>query len=241
MPRTTKQVLAEQKKQVDRDRASRQAVAPIKPAMPAVPDSRTPQEKYLDEIAPSGIVGRLIKFSKEGKFVFSDTDEQIDEKEDFVCLCDQTLVSWVRFNDGEAPTRIGGLLYQGFSLPPRAQLGNENPGSWPIGLSGKPEDPWKQEQLLVLRRPATLELATFSTMSKTGRRAVGTLLKHYNRLRTDNPGAYPVVRLRPSGYQDSRYGWVNTPSFVPVGVAAGLSADVPDTSLKAQLNDAIGF
>ena len=57
--------------------------------------------------------------------------------------------------------------------------------------------------LLVLRRPATLELATFSTMSKTGRRAVGTLLKHYDRLQNSTPGAYPAVRLKPGGYQDS--------------------------------------
>ena len=63
----------------------------------------------------------------------------------------------------------------------------------------------------------------------------------YNRLQATNPGAYPVVRLKPSGYQDSRFGWVNTPSFIPVGIAAGLSADVPDTSLKAQLNDEIEF
>lgn len=240
-PKTVKQVLAEQQKQADRERALKPAAAPVRATMPAIPDSRSAQEKYLDEIAPSGIVGRLIKFSKEGKFLFSDTDEAVDEKEGFVCLCDQTLVSWVRFNEGEAPTRIGGLLYQGFALPPREQLGNNDEADWPIGLSGKPEDPWKHEQLVVLRRPVTLELATFSTMSKTGRRAVGTLLRHYNRLQISNPGAYPVVRLKPSGYHDNRFGWVHTPSFIPVGIAAGLSADVPDTSLKAQLNDAIPF
>lgn len=245
MARTTKQILADQKKQAERDHAASrptQAIAPIKPApMPTIPDDRTAQQKYLDEIAPSGIVGRLIKFTKEGHFIFSDTDEEIDPQEDFVCLADETLVSWVKFNDGEAPTKIGGLLYHGFVLPPRDRLGDCNEVTWPIGLSGRPEDPWKHEISLVLRRPATLELATFSTMSKTGRRAVGSLLKHYNRLRSSNPGAYPVVRLKPSGYQDSRYGFVNTPSFVPVGVAAGLSADVPDTSLKTQLNDAIPF
>ena len=67
----------------------------------------------------------------------------------------------------------------------------------------------------MLRRPATLELATFSTMSKTGRRAVGTLLQHYNRLQTSNPGAYPVVRLKPSGYQDNRFGWVQHAELHP--------------------------
>jgi len=234
MPRTIKQVLAEQQRQADRDRALKpaHAVAPLKPVMPDIPDTRSAREKYLDEVAPSGIVGRLIKFSKEGRFTFDDTGETVSEGEDFVCLCDQTLVSWVRFNDGEAPTRIGGLLYRGFVLPPRAELGVSNEADWPIGLSGKPEDPWKHEQLVVLRRPATLELATFSTMSKTGRRAVGTLLKHYDRLQPSNPGAYPVVRLTPGSYTDKLYGKVPVPNFVVVGMAAGLSAEVPDTSLK---------
>jgi len=243
MPRTVKQVLAEQQRQADRDRALKppQAVAPIRSVMPAIPDNRSAREKYLDEVAPSGVVGRLIKFSKEGKFTFDDTGETVSEGEDFICLCDETLVSRVRFNDGEPPTRIGGLLYGGFILPPREEFGEFDEAKWPIGLNGKPEDPWKHEQLLVLRRPATLELATFSTMSKTGRRAVGTLLKHYDRLQPSNPGAYPVVRLKPGSYQDSRYGKVPVPNFVVVGMAAGLSAEVPDTSLKNQVNDQIPF
>src|SRR5262245_10082185 len=111
MPKTVKQVLAEQQKQAEDDRKRTRAVVPATPALPVVPDNRTPQERYLDEIAPSGIVGRLIKFSKEGYFIFADTDERVADTEDFVCFADQTLVSWVKFNDGEPPTRVGGLLY----------------------------------------------------------------------------------------------------------------------------------
>ena len=83
-------------------------------------DHRNPRERYLDECAPSGVVGRLVKFSKDGKFTFADDGEAIAESDDFVVLADQTLVSWVKFNgEGEPPTRIGGLLYsKGFVLPP---------------------------------------------------------------------------------------------------------------------------
>ena len=140
MPKTAKQVIAEQQKQADRDRARRptQSVAVTRPApLPAVPDNRTPHERYLDDVAPSGVVGRLVKFSKEGKFIFNDDGEAIADSEDFVVLADQTLVSWVKFNgEGEPPTRVGGLLYQGFALPPREQLGDVDPRDWPIGLSG---------------------------------------------------------------------------------------------------------
>jgi hypothetical protein len=78
-------------------------------------------------------------------------------------------------------------------------------------------------------------------MSKTGRRAVGNLLKHYDRLQVTTPGSYPVVRLKPGGYQDSRYGWVHVPNFVVVGVSAGHTVAIPDTSLEGQMNDKIPF
>jgi hypothetical protein len=235
MPRSAKQVLTEQQKQAERA----QTPAVRKPQPLATQAQRSPREQYLDEIAPSGVVGRLIKFSKEGQFVFADSDEQVSPDEDFIALCDQTLVSYVRFHDGEPPERIGGLLYQGFTLPPRETLGDTDPARWPIGLSGQPEDPWRHEILLVLKRPTTHELATFCTASKTGRRATGNLLRHFDRMQRTEPGAHPVVRLRPGGFnhKDSRIGWVPTPAFGIVGTTATNAAVIPSSSVKDQLND----
>jgi hypothetical protein len=243
MPRTAKQVLADQNQQAERERAQQQLPATRQAALPATPDHRSARQRYLDEVAPSGIVGRLIKFDgKEGKFIFVDTEETISDAEDFVALADQTLAAYVKFQPDQSPLRIGGLLYaQDFTLPSRDQLGDTDPRKWEIGLSGRPEDPWREELMVVLKRPPTMELLTFTTMSKTGRRAVGNLLKHYDRLQVAGPGSFPVVRLKPGGYQDSRYGWVHVPNFVVVGVSPGHTAAIPDTSLKAQLNDEIGF
>lgn len=245
MPRTSKQVLADQKQQTERERTQRteQLPATRQATLPATPDPRSPRQRYLDDCAPSGIVGRLVKFDgKEGKFIFVDTEETISDAEDFVVLADQTLAAYVKFQSERAPLRIGGLLYApDFALPPRDQLGDNDPKRWEIGLSGRPEDPWREELMVVLKRPATMELLTFSTMSKTGRRAVGNLLKHYDRLQVTSPGSFPVVRLKPSGYQDSRYGWVYVPNFVVVGVSPGHTAAIPDTSLKAEMDDSIPF
>src|SRR5262245_53160446 len=76
------------------------ALLPAKPkstavAKPAVVDTVA---DYLDEVAPASIVGRMIKYSKEGKFVTPDDEEEISEDQDFIALCDETLVSWVKFN-----------------------------------------------------------------------------------------------------------------------------------------------
>jgi hypothetical protein len=270
-PRTTQQALAEQKATAERDRAAaqrrtaqqkqaealdrfakpseqpQQAIVPAAKRAVALPDVRTEHQKYLDEVAPSTIVGRPIKFDgKNGKFLYADTNEEISPDSDFTALCDETLIGWIRFHrDGETPPdRIQGLFYDDFVMPDRDTLGDMDESRWELDLDGKPDDPWKHQMNLVLQAPATLELATFRTVNKTGRQAVGNLLKHFDRMRKKDDNHYPVVRLKPGGYwskKDPRVGWVHTPIFVVVGKALKASAAIPDTSPAADMNDKIPF
>src|SRR4051794_14103822 len=115
-----------------RDGQQRQEVVPAAKQAIALPDTRTQHQKYLDEVAPSTIAGRPIKFSKEGKFIYEDTDEEIGPDTDFIALCDETLVGWIRFHrDGETPPdRIQGLLYDGFAMPPETKLPDNDPATW---------------------------------------------------------------------------------------------------------------
>jgi hypothetical protein len=218
-------------------------------ATPAVPatntvDTRTPHQRYLDEVAPTAIVGRLIKFSKDGIFVTSDDEQPVDGDTDFYALCDEVQIGWIKYGreEGDETQRVAGLFYDGFQLPARASLGDLDETEWPLGLDGTtPEDPWKHFQNLVLERTDTRELFTFSTASKTGRRAVGNLLKHFDRLQRTHPGDVPIVRLRPGGFQhsDSRIGWVPVPVFCVAGHAPRNSAATPSTGIEADLNDQI--
>jgi hypothetical protein len=217
------------------------AAAPQTSTAVAVPDNRSTTSKYLDEIAPSSIVGRMIKFDKNGKFVTPDDDGEIKEDVDFVVLADQTLIGWIKFNDDGPPDRHMGALYDGFVMPARGDLGDTDQSKWPTGLSGAPDDPWKHQVYLVLQQAGTTELFTFVTSSRTGRRSVGNLLRHYDRMRRLNPGAYPVVRLKTGGFQhrDERVGWVETPAFAVVGRAPRDSVATPDTSPAGDMNDEI--
>jgi hypothetical protein len=131
-PRTAAQTLQQQKADAERDRLAaqqraaqkkqdevmnqfakpsgqpQQAVVPAaKQAVPAMPDNRTSVQQYVDEIAPSSIAGRLIKFSKNGEFVFADTDESVDTDGDFIALCDETLVGWIRFHSRRGGNAAG--------------------------------------------------------------------------------------------------------------------------------------
>jgi hypothetical protein len=217
-------------------------VTPAVPATNAV-DTRTPHQRYLDEVAPTAIIGRLIKFSKDGIFVTSDDEQPVDGDTDFYALCDEVQIGWIKYGqeEGDETQRVAGLFYDGFELPPRASLGDDDESQWPLGLSNTPEDPWKHFQNLVLERVDTRELFTFSTASKTGRRSVGGLLKHFERLQRAHPGDVPIVRLRPGGFNhsDPRIGWVATPTFCVVGHAPRNSAATPDTSPGGDMDDEI--
>jgi hypothetical protein len=251
-PPTAKEVVAQQKIEAKKLTEAKKAAAPGKAVVPAKPvataapppDTRSDVQRYLDEIAPAGIAGRLVKFSKDGAFVFADTDEEIAEDAEFIALCDQTLIGWIKFfNDGETPpSRIQGLLYDGFQMPPKATLGDRDPTQWPIGPSGAPEDPWKHQMLLVLENISTHELFTFGTTSITGRTAVGNLLRHYDRMRR-SADELPVVRLRVGGFNSKKpgVGWVSVPVFTVCGRTPRGSAQKPDTSTAGDLNDQIPF
>jgi hypothetical protein len=222
------------------------AVVPATPASTAVakPGNADPVQAYLDVIAPTTMVGRLIKFTKDGVFTTDDDGAAINEDEDFIALCDETQIGWIKFNGaGNPPDKHLGLLYDGFAMPTRASLGDNDESSWPDGLDKHPADPWLHQMNLVLQHAETRELFTYSTTSSTGRRAIGNLLKHYNRQRKTNPDEVPVIKLKSGGFEhkDSRVGWVNTPVFAVVGKTARSNAAKPDTSVKADMDDAIPF
>jgi hypothetical protein len=134
-----------------------------------------------------------------------------------------------------------GLLYGGFNMPQRESLGDLDQSTWEEGLDGRPADPWQHQMYLVLQQADTKEMFTFITGSVTGRRAVGTLLRHYERLRCNGSDEVPVVRLRKGGFKhkDDRVGFVVTPVFVVFGKTPRESAAKPDTSTEAILNDQI--
>jgi hypothetical protein len=243
-PPTPEEIITEQKRIAEAAKPRANAVVPRKPAntVPATPDSRTMEQRYVDSIAPANIVGRMIKFSKDGNFVTSDDDEAVDENVEFIALCDETLIGWIKFNGDDAPPdRVHGLLYDGFMMPARHALGDTDKTRWQPGLGGMPEDPWKHQICLPLQNVETHELFTFVTTSQTGRRAIGNLLRHFDRMQRKDATEVPVVKLKPGGFnhRDSRVGWVATPQFCIVGRVPRDSAAKPNTSVAADMNDSI--
>ena len=146
-PPSPAQIVAEQKIQARKLAEAKKAAentvpAKIETTAASVPDNRSSVEQYLDATSPVGVVGRLVKFNKEAKFVTADDDVPIDESAEFIALVPETLVGWIKFfNDGTtAPLRVMGALYDGFTPPRREMLGDLDQAEWPAGPSGEPED-----------------------------------------------------------------------------------------------------
>jgi hypothetical protein len=136
-----------------------------------------------------------------------------------------------------APDYRMGLIYDGFVVTPTEELPDRDQSKWQLGLDGKPADPhvhtiWSQE------------LFTYCASNVTSRRAMGNLLRHYNRMRVTAPDFYPVVRMKVGGFnhRDERVGWVSVPVFQIVGRQPKDSTTQPDTSLAADMGgDSIPF
>jgi hypothetical protein len=244
---TPKEVQAEQTRVLEADakRAAQAAEASNLPAMtkPQLPATAGPltHEQYLDSIAPASLAGRLIKFNKDGVWMISDDETVIAEDVHFIANVPETMIGHVKFNGaGNAPSKEMGLLYDGYQMPSRESLGDLDPAQWEIGLDGQPADPWVHTVYLVLQRVDNNELFTFSAMSKTSRRAVGVLLRHYDRMQRTNPGFLPIVALKVGGYQhrDTRVGWVKTPVIAAMGQVPGANAVKPPA---ADFNDEIPY
>jgi hypothetical protein len=189
------------------------------------------RKRYLEEIAPATFSGRLIKFNRDGKFVTQDDGTVISPDQDFVALCDETLIGWIKFNDDAPPDRHQGLLYGDFQMPSRESLGDLDESQWELGLDGRPQDPWLHQIALPIQNRESLELFSFVSTSKTGRRAVGVLLTFYNRMQRQYPDMVPIVRLKVGGFEhrDERIGRVSVPVFTVVGRADKASAARPDS------------
>jgi hypothetical protein len=249
MTQTTEQALEQQKLRAYYDR-----VKEIRPngnpptvtaggAVAKPEDVRGIVNAYLDTVAPAGLVGREIQF-KDGGYITRDDGEKVSEERVFIAAVDQVLVGLIKFNGkGERPDVHMAAIYEGQTPPARETLGDLDEALWPIGLSSKPEDPWSPQNYLPLQDAETGAWHTFVSRTITGIRAIGNLMRHYERMRRTHPDMYPLIQLKVGGFnhREERIGWVSTPALAVVGKHPKDNAQKPDASPSADLEDEIPY
>jgi hypothetical protein len=231
-----------------KEAAEAKALVPVKPASTALTTTGDATQDYLNEHATSLIPGTGIRYDgKDGKFVtFDKTPLPDTETATFVFLSDQVWAGWIKFDrDGETkPERIQGLISEGFKLPARADLDETDPDLWTVGLSGKPEDPWKHEVIILLQNCSTGEMLAFHAMNPTSRGACFDLMNHCQRRKRTGHDDYPLIRLKSGSYErrEPPKVRVHKPMFAVVGHQPKTTIiEKTDASIGADLSDKIPF
>jgi hypothetical protein len=117
-------------------------------------------------------IGRLLKFSKGHYLVGT---EEIPLGKEFVAHVEHWTRGWVKFKHGELVERRVGRVADGFVVPDRDQLGDNDSTTWETDAHGEPQDPWSQQSYLPLEDLESGEILTFVSGSMGGRQAVSRL------------------------------------------------------------------
>jgi hypothetical protein len=166
------------------------------------------------EAESNAIRGSIIKFSKG---LWSPA-----LPEDSRLVATETREAWVRWDDGAPVEHI--WQQPARRLPERDELSLPDEADWPIGLDGKPADPWQLTRYLYLVDPRTAEQFTFAPTSYGGRGAVTELAQQITTMRYARPGACPVVALGVGHFTLKKrpdLGKIPKPIFKVVGWAGG--------------------
>ena len=223
------------------------ALVPHQTTTPA-PVTDDALQDYLDTYTVPTIPGIQFRFhGKDARFVLLNGDPMpLKDDDKFVFLSDQIWGGWIKFyRDGTSPpTRIQGLLTDGFRLPPRDSLGDRDETKWEVGLSGKPEDCWKHQIIALLQKCGTDELYSFIATNPTSRGAVTDLITHCQRRKRSGKDDYPIVRLATSSFPRREPPKVKVwkPHFAIVGhQPKDTVIDPANASTAADLSDQIPY
>jgi hypothetical protein len=162
------------------------------------------------------LMGQGLRFRK-GDWLFGSDKQKIADGTRFTAIMGEARNGWIKWNADKTSTNIVGKIADGFEPPPLETLDCRDEAQWPIGLDGKKQDPWRPVVYLPLVSMDGEQLLTFTSATKTGRPAFWKLVDRYAWAGRKHPGQYPIIEIQATGYQDKRFGWIDTPSFKIVG------------------------
>jgi hypothetical protein len=187
-----------------------------------------PYESYGDA-ASGSFEGDLLKFSKYGEWIFGPGAKKLKDGTRLVVQMGTLKVGWQKWLDSKPVDARMGYVHESFVACARDQLDATDQLLWARDTSGKPVDPWKFCNQIVLIPEADTDdrgPLTYSTSSRGGLRAIGQLCKAYGRRMRTHPNELPIVTLGCSSYRHDEYGEVRTPVISVCGWTSG-NIDAP--------------
>jgi hypothetical protein len=156
-----------------------------------------------------------MRFHKFGEYRAGQEDTEIPLGSRFAVYMESFCVGWQRWEDGRPVEQIMGPVAQGFVPPARKTLGYLDKSEWECFDDGREKDPWAFANTLVLvsRDQDSPRFYTFTTSSKGGVGALGTLALRYGEHSRQKPGESPIVELQRDSYIHEDYGEIRFPVF----------------------------
>jgi hypothetical protein len=202
-------------------------------------------DRHLAEWGGSG--GRMFAFNgSTGIFRTIDDGVEVPTGTKFVALLHETRKGFIKFNGDGAPPDVRMVRIDEDADIEREELGDNDQTNWPIGLSGEPEDPWKEQYAIpMMRHDAGGELYVYIARGVVAMNSAGDLLGRWRYHPKRAAGLIPVILIESGTYPSRRFGgrkpkpvlkiddWVTRTGEPPPAIAT--------PSLSEEMNDKIGF
>jgi hypothetical protein len=154
-------------------------------------------------------IGPILKFAKGH---YSVGDDEIAIGTEYVAHVSDTACGWVKFCDKKVVKQRIGRVADGFTMPLREELDDNNPDTWERD-AGRPRDPWASQWYLPLVNVETGRVV-FASGSGGGRKAIGRLMRAF----ADSPHCgNPTIKLDTRSYKHPTYGRIDEPLFIIIG------------------------
>ncbi len=182
-------------------------------------------------------LGKLLKF-KKGLWEISGQRAAADGT--YIVHAVAWSKSWIKFEDRKVAERHVYSVARNEKPAERKSLGDLDETKWPIGLDGKPSDPWSLQYLLPLEDTDSGDICVFTTSSVGGKRAVGDVCKAWAQHgRKDRSLPLPIVKLGVGEMMSAKFGRIVTPKFEIVGWDEHGNGDVVATANTTSAADSI--
>jgi hypothetical protein len=200
--------------------------------LPANPEANAIAEEAMQDAG----FQKMIKFKRIGDSSgYICDDKQLAIGTQMIAHCIGWTKTWVNFEDKQVKERHVYRVSHRERAPDRETWGNGNPANWPIGIDGKPADPWVLQYLLPMEAMGddSGELRIFVASSFGGKRAVADLCSSYARRAQRNPGTgQPIISLDKMLMPTKNFGDVPRPYFKIIGWDDGHREAVREVSTE---------
>jgi hypothetical protein len=169
----------------------------------------------LDAASADAGFDKMLKFKKG---VYYREGEEVPLGSRFIAHAVGWTKTWVKFLNGTVAERKVYRVNKGERAPERDELPDHEELHWPIGLDGRPSDPWVFQYLLPLEDLTTGDVNILVASSFGGKRAVADLCSAYARKAAKQAGCgQPIIKLGKVMMPTRKFGDVPRPHFEIVG------------------------